>query len=105
MQKNMAGLSSLLLLILTLLALSVTVANTETRASSLFPEVPQVSLASTPELDGASVPAGAWIRETIYAPKFFREMGNHALRYDSQGNPHIAFGGDHLYYAHHDGAI
>ncbi|MDH7486327.1 MAG: carboxypeptidase regulatory-like domain-containing protein, partial [Anaerolineae bacterium] len=31
-------------------------------------------------------------------------MTNRSLRLDTSGHPHIAYGGDHLYYAWHDGA-
>ncbi len=30
-------------------------------------------------------------------------MGDRSLRVDAAGRPHIAYGGDHLYYAWHDG--
>jgi hypothetical protein len=30
-------------------------------------------------------------------------MGNRSLQLDAEGHPHIAYGGDHLYYARHDG--
>ena len=30
-------------------------------------------------------------------------MSDRSLRLDSEGHPHIAYGGKHLYYAWHDG--
>jgi hypothetical protein len=32
-------------------------------------------------------------------------MGDRALALDTQGNPHIAYGGRHLYYAYYDGTV
>ena len=46
----------------------------------------------------------AWASEPIYAPKYFVEMRDRSLRFDSKGYPHIAYGGDHLYYARYDGS-
>lgn len=36
-------------------------------------------------------------------PKEFRLNGERNLRLDSNDHPHAAYGGDHLYYAWHDG--
>jgi hypothetical protein len=44
-----------------------------------------------------------WVIECIDCPKQFSEMTDRNLRLDAAGNPHIAYGEDHLYYAWHDG--
>lgn len=41
-----------------------------------------------------------WTIETIDDGHVFEELGQHSLAYDSTGNPHIAYGGDHLYHAY-----
>ena len=43
-----------------------------------------------------------WHTEYVEAPKFFLTM-RHYLALDSQGHPHLAYGGDYLYYAYYDG--
>lgn len=48
--------------------------------------------------------ASVWDSSRIDAPQFFRWMKDRSMRLDSSGRPHIAFGGDHLYYAYHDGS-
>lgn len=45
-----------------------------------------------------------WQTERVDAPKIFSNMGPHSLALDASGHPHIAYGGDHLYYAWHDGS-
>ena len=40
---------------------------------------------------------------TIHQPKWFHWMSSRSLSMDSTGNPHIAYGGDHLYYASYSG--
>ena len=47
--------------------------------------------------------AGDWHIECVDCPKYFENMTDHSLRLDGDGHPHIAYGGDHLYYAWHDG--
>ena len=47
---------------------------------------------------------GDWVIECVDCPKHFDAMTDRSLRLDSDGNPHIAYGGDHLYYAWYDGA-
>lgn len=39
------------------------------------------------------------------APSIFSGMGDHAAVYDSAGNLHVAYGGDHLYYAYCVGTV
>ena len=44
-----------------------------------------------------------WDIQRVDAPKLFSNMTDRSLRLDANGNPHIAYGGDYLYYAWHDG--
>lgn len=50
-------------------------------------------------------PAPAWQLTCVDCPKRFGELTDRGLRLDAAGHPHIAYGGDHLYYATHDGSI
>jgi hypothetical protein len=45
--------------------------------------------------------AATWVTEPVDAPKGPQQS---AIALDSSGYPHIAYGGDGLYYAYHDGA-
>jgi len=44
-----------------------------------------------------------WTTQRVDPQRMFSNMGDHSLRLDSTGKAHIAFGGDHLYYATYDG--
>ncbi|MFO7873791.1 MAG: dockerin type I domain-containing protein [Bacteroidales bacterium] len=44
-----------------------------------------------------------WTIERVHSGKFFNYMGDRSLALDADGNPHIAYGGKHLYYALYDG--
>ena len=44
-----------------------------------------------------------WLIECVICPKPFWSMTDRSLRVDRQGQPHIAYGGDQLYYAWFDG--
>ena len=44
-----------------------------------------------------------WEFETPDAPKYFDLLSSRAITVDASNHPHIAYGGDHLYYAYHDG--
>lgn len=46
-----------------------------------------------------------WLIECIICPKPFWSMTDRSLRVDRQGYPHIAYGGDQLYYAWFDGTV
>ncbi len=46
-----------------------------------------------------------WHIERVEAPKIFWQMGPHSLALDSSGHPHVAYGGDFLYYAWYNGAV
>lgn len=47
--------------------------------------------------------ADGWLIERIDDPKLFYDMSDRSLALDSKNRPHIAYGGDHLYYAWNDG--
>ncbi len=42
--------------------------------------------------------------QRVDAPKLFHSMSSRSLRLDSNKRPHIAYGGDYLYYASYDGS-
>jgi len=48
--------------------------------------------------------ADGWVIECADCPKLFSSMTDRSLQLDTAGHPHIAYGGDHLYYAWHNGA-
>lgn len=48
--------------------------------------------------------SGVFASQHVDAPKFFHWMSSRSLRLDSSKYPHIAYGGDHLYYASYDGS-
>ena len=51
-------------------------------------------------------PAGAsaeWTIETVDAPRRFTHFYQRAIAIDGANRPHVAYGDDHLYYAHFDG--
>ena len=45
-----------------------------------------------------------WSVQAVEAPKLFKEMTDRSLAVDGNGRPHIAYGGDHLYYAYYEGS-
>jgi hypothetical protein len=45
-----------------------------------------------------------WEVESVDAPKYILDMTNSYVAYDSYGNPHLAYGSDHLYYAYRSGS-
>jgi len=49
------------------------------------------------------VRADGWAIECVDCPKWFQDMTGRSLALDDSGHPHVAYGGDHLYYAWHDG--
>lgn len=49
-----------------------------------------------------AAPNAFWNIQTVDEPPFFSEMTDRSARIDGGGNPHIAFGGKHLYYARWD---
>jgi len=56
------------------------------------PPAPQAALQTT------------WVTETVDFSRDFYGLGDRSLALDAAGRPHIAYGGDHLYYAYRDGA-
>lgn len=49
---------------------------------------------------------GPWTTEFVDHPaRAFDNLNSRALAFDSTGHPHIAYGGDHLYHAWHNGSI
>jgi hypothetical protein len=46
-----------------------------------------------------------WQIEEVDCPRWFEQMTHRSLQLDSEGNPHMACGGDHLYHVWHDGSI
>ena len=46
--------------------------------------------------------AGNWHIECADCPKWIADMTDRGLQVDSKDQPHIAYGGDHLYYAWYD---
>ncbi len=51
----------------------------------------------------AQLAALPWTTEWVDVSKTFLEMRDDSLALDAAGHPHVAYGGDHLYYAYHDG--
>ena len=49
------------------------------------------------------LPRGTSRRSVPPPQKWFQDPGVHYLRLDAAGYPHIAYGGDHLYYTRYDG--
>lgn len=48
--------------------------------------------------------APVWAQERVVAEKTFNNLSPRNLALDSQGRPHVVYGGDRLYYAWYDGA-
>ncbi len=55
-------------------------------------------------VEGAHTTKAAWAMESVDAPKLFYFIFSRSIAVDAGNHTHIAYGGDHLYYAHHDGA-
>jgi hypothetical protein len=62
----------------------------------------QAAQTYTSESEGMST-AYIFASQSVETAKFFQSMGDRSLRLDSNKRPHIAYGGDHLYYASHNG--
>src|SRR5688500_16075580 len=89
--KGLFRLSRALLTLATLLVLSGLVTTAALGAPARNPEV----------VDEAN--RHTWTFERVDAPQAFSNLTNRSLRLDSNNNPRIAYGGDHLYYARFDG--
>ena len=48
--------------------------------------------------------SAAWVIERADAPRMFSDLGVRSVALDSDDHPHVAYGGDFLYYASFDGA-
>jgi hypothetical protein len=44
-----------------------------------------------------------WTIEAVDAPKYFFDFSQRAIAINGANQPHIVYGGDHLYYAYFDG--
>lgn len=64
----------------------------------------QLSRAPKQDVTSSFIADGTWQIECVDCPKNFRWMTDRSLQLDAQGHPHLAYGGDHLYYAYHDGS-
>ncbi len=51
----------------------------------------------------SSAVSAQWTVESVDAPKNFHNLYSRSLALDANDHPHIAYGGDHLYYAVYDG--
>ncbi len=51
----------------------------------------------------AKTSGATWTTEAVDAPKIFTDFYSRSLAVDTDDHPHIAYGGDHLYYAFYDG--
>ncbi len=69
-------------------------------AAALPSSSPEEPLAGAP---APLLPQANWSIEPVDAPRYFALMGDRSLALDAAGNPHIAYGGDALYYAWFDG--
>jgi hypothetical protein len=49
-------------------------------------------------------PSADWSIECVDCPKSFIYTSDRTLKIDAQGHTHVAYGGDHLYYAWNDGS-
>jgi len=56
------------------------------------------------EIDKERTSETGWQIECVDCPHYFTGMDDHHLAVDSQGYPHMAYGGDHLYYVYFDGS-
>jgi hypothetical protein len=68
-----------------------------------------LALVITPSSSGQGKSAATgqeikWEQQCVDCPKYIAEPSEHALQLDNAGMPHIAYGGDHLYYAWYDGS-
>ena len=66
-------------------------------------EVASRTLSSPAAREACSLTQAGWTIERPDSPKDFGPQGSRTLALDTAGHPHIAYGGDHLYYAWHDG--
>src|SRR5512140_3533905 len=67
--------------------------------------VTRVSPATLSHLTTPTASPAGWTTECADCPKYFETLTDRSVRRDSAGYPASAYGGDHLYYAHHDGSV
>jgi hypothetical protein len=63
----------------------------------------QVSDTNRQEIGATITTPMMWNTQPVDPQRIFMDMGDHSLRLDSTGKAHVAYGGDHLYYASYDG--
>jgi len=67
------------------------------------PAEPTESLEQGPANQQEAGPALGWQIECVDCPPMLGSMGDRHLALDAASHPHLVYGGDHLYYAWHDG--
>lgn len=50
-----------------------------------------------------NAPPYTWGTKTVDSSRTFYDMRDHSMRFDTNGNPHVAYGGDGLFYTWYDG--
>ena len=76
-----------------------------TGALPLGPSLASAAGADSPTADtcAGQVSSSTWITGSVDVSKTFLDMRDNSLALDAAGHPHLAYGGDHLYYAYYDG--
>ena len=92
-----AGLT--LLVVLLLQVQDSTALAQESRALSASQPAPGFEETASVEVSFAQAATSSLVIERVDAPKLFKNMTDRSLAVDSDGNPHVAYGQDHLYYA------
>jgi hypothetical protein len=92
---------TLSLFLLLLLGSTLAIAN----GQPVLPAAPPAASPDPPSVDrcDAQLSSSRWVTTSVDVSKTFMDMRDNSLALDAAGNPHVAYGGDHLYYAHHDG--
>ena len=80
--------------------LTTTLKPTATHLAALFAS-PTPSSTRLPTIPPTVI--DRWHTECVDCQKWFKSMSDRSLQLDTEGHPHVAYGGDHLYYAWHDG--
>ncbi len=92
-------------------SIAALIRKSRSRIFNLFTMAALFSLAATPALGArptyaANAPDSAgltWSIQNVDAPQFFYNMSDHYMRFDSLNYPHLAYGGNHLYYLSYNG--
>lgn len=77
---------SVLLALIMIFSLAIPAAQPASAQTEISPETPQ----------------STWYTQIIDDPAFMTDMTDRSARFDSYGNPHVVYGGDHLYYVRWD---